>query len=105
MKGQQPIRRAFVQLPGGSEHEVVRHCLSAAGCLENQEPRKLCGNLFEVLEILLRGKNVAGGLVVNHYRITNGFGALPATSIQTLLVCRYSRIASMPFSRPIPDRL
>jgi len=31
--------------------------------------------------------------------------SLPAKSIHTLLVCRYSRMASIPLSRPMPDRL
>jgi hypothetical protein len=43
--------------------------------------------------------------VLERYRITKGLGALPAISIQTLLVCKYSWIASDPLSRPIPDRL
>ena len=38
-------------------------------------------------------------------RMTNGSGVSFAVLIQTLLVWRYSRIASIPFSRPTPDRL
>ena len=37
--------------------------------------------------------------------MTKGFGAFPTVSIQTLFVCRYSRIASIPLSRPSPDLL
>lgn len=46
-----------------------------------------------------------GCLSTVDYLITNGFGAFPAMSIHTLFVCRYSRIASIPLSRPIPERL
>lgn len=37
--------------------------------------------------------------------ITNGLPALAPVLIHTLLVCRYSLIASMPFSRPRPEAL
>ena len=37
--------------------------------------------------------------------LTKGLGTLPEMSIQTLLVWRYSWMASAPLSRPIPDRL
>lgn len=39
------------------------------------------------------------------HRITNGLsGVSRLVEIQTLLVSRYSRIASMPLSRPMPER-
>jgi len=39
------------------------------------------------------------------YLSPNGLAVLPSMSIHTLLVCRYSRIASIPPSRPKPDLL
>src|SRR5690554_2562762 len=39
------------------------------------------------------------------YRITNGFAVAAPVLIHTLLVCKYSRMASMPFSRPRPECL
>lgn len=35
-------------------------------------------------------------------RITKGFGTSVSVEIQTVLVCRYSLIASCPLSRPMP---
>ena len=75
-----------------------------AGRLKHQQPGQLRRHLLQVLEVSLHRQYVSSRLVVDHL-ITNGFGAFPAVSIQTLLVCRYSRIASIPFSRPIPDLL
>jgi hypothetical protein len=37
--------------------------------------------------------------------ITNGLPVLDAVEIHTLLVCRYSLMASRPFSRPRPEAL
>ena len=82
-------------------HNQDNYAIQLAG---DEEGWKLRGHLFQVLEVNLHRKYVGRCLVVDHL-ITNGFGAFPAVSIQTLLVCRYSRIASIPFSRPIPDLL
>ncbi len=76
------------------------------GSLKHQQSGQLGRNLLQVFEVRLHCDGVGNDLIVNlSHRITNGFGALPEVSIQTLLVCRYSRIASIPFSRPIPDLL
>lgn len=76
------------------------------GCFQNQQSSQLRRNLLQVFEVRLHSDRVGNSLIVYPgHRITKGFGALPEVSIQTLLVCRYSRIASMPFSRPIPDLL
>jgi len=76
------------------------------GRFQNQQSGQLRGHLFQVLKVRLHCDRVGNGLIVSlSHRITNGFGALPEVSIQTLLVWRYSRIASIPFSRPIPDLL
>jgi hypothetical protein len=46
------------------------------------------------------------GVRHNHrYRITNGFAVTAPVLIQTLFVCKYSSIASIPFSRPKPESL
>lgn len=38
-------------------------------------------------------------------RITNGLPVAAPVLIQTLFTCRYSRMASIPFSRPRPESL
>lgn len=99
------IRCAFEQPPRRRKHRMIGNSHFAAGGFQNQKAGKLRGDLLQVLEVRLGGEDIAGGLIVDHYRITNGFGTFPAMSIHTLFVCRYSRMASIPFSRPIPDRL
>ena len=98
------IRGMIVNLLRRREHRMIGRL--AASRFQDQQPGELRRHLLQILEPSLRRQYVFNGLVVNfRHRITNGFGALPAVSIQTLLVCRYSRIASIPFSRPMPDRL
>ncbi len=116
----------FVKAFGGFEHRMVGSCAFASGGGQHEQPRQLRSDLPQILEMLLSEQDVGDGFVVNifpaiggfhgdlftqfgtprrTYLMMNGFGAFPAMSIQTLFVCKYSRIASIPLSRPIPDRL
>src|SRR5579885_2944517 len=99
-----------VQMHGRFQHGMSGNTAAGAGGLKHQQTRELRGHLPEILKRFSRFEYVRDGGFVELcckrlHRITNGFGLLPEMSIHTLLVCRYSRIASAPLSRPIPDRL
>src|ERR1700733_7059033 len=83
------------ELARGEQRRMIRQRLLRSGCGQHQQSRKLRGNLLQIFKTFLIFDNVRCGRVVYHepstlstpdYRITNGFGALPAMSIQTLLV-------------------
>ena len=99
----QCFERIAVELSGGSDYGMMRPRTWRSGRSQYQQTGQLRGHLAQIFEAASRFENIGGGLVV--YRSTNGLGVLPEISIHTLFVCRYSRIASMPLSRPMPDRL
>ena len=120
MGAAQTVGGVAMKLGRGDEHGMVRRAFFRAGGGEDEQAGQLRRDLTQVFEVAAVFENVDDGGVVDEmrqrlggrhaviaraYRITNGFGALPAMSIQTLLVCRYSRMASRPLSRPMPERL
>ena len=93
----------LVKMVGRFENGMVRPRRLRSGCRQHQQAGQLRGNLAKVLEVFAGFDDIRCRRVV--YRITNGFGLLPEMSIHTLFVCKYSRMASAPLSRPMPDRL
>src|SRR5581483_11567775 len=104
--GAQDCVASFAKDPtSGKERRMIGRGFSGSGGRKDQPSGQLRGHLFQVFKAPLICADVNSGCVIDGHRITNGFGALPAMSIHTLLVWRYSRMASMPLSRPIPERL
>lgn len=60
------IRGALVKLSRQTQHWMVRDRLPAARGLENQIPRKLRRDLFQVLEMPPGSEDVLSGAIVDH---------------------------------------
>lgn len=101
--GANRLKRVLVKQVCRFQHGMMRPSAFRSGRSQHEQARELRGSLAQVLELLAGIDDVGRGRVV--YRITNGFGLLPEMSIHTLFVCKYSRMASAPLSRPMPERL